>query len=108
MKIKPLYKDDNNVLVGLESDFPEVCVIDGLVVEIDLQSKRILNHPWSGQKKLKHRTYSPIRKEEKAEYRKRVERSLKRKGIKQVLEMLMNPTTDQVQSLIWIPDRLSE
>ena len=33
MNLKPLYKAENYILVGLKSDFQELCVLDGLVVE---------------------------------------------------------------------------
>lgn len=107
MSIKPLYRFDNKILVGLEVDFRELCVIDGLVVELDLDDKNILHHPWSGQKKLRLGIYSPIRNEHKIEIKRRIERKFRRKIVNQIIDMLTNPTGEQIESLIWKPDRLN-
>ena len=106
MNLKPLYKSQNNILIGLKSDFRELCVIDGLVVEVDIEGKRILSEPVSGLQKLKAGSYTPIRQQEKKEYARMIERKLKRKTLKKIEEKLVDPPKQSVESLAWIPERL--
>ena len=40
MKIIPLYRYENLFLVGLESDYQDEMINDGLVTEIDIKSKK--------------------------------------------------------------------
>lgn len=105
MSIKPLYKSSSEILVGLSEDFREVCVIDGLVISIDLEKKRILHKPWSGQKILKEGKYLPIMVNQKNDYRQKIKKSLKRKMIADIENQLKYPPEEAVNSLIWKPDR---
>ena len=107
MTIKPLYRSENKLLVGLSKDFPELCVLDGLVVEIDLDNKKIVSSPAGGLQKLKKGSYIPIRQSEKREYCKLLAKRLKKKLIKKIEEDLESPPSDAIKTLVWIPDRLA-
>ena len=107
MNLKPLYRSDDCVLVGLNVDFQDLCVLDGLVVEVDLNGKKLLGNAESGLRKLRSRKYTPIRQEEKKEYTRLLERRLKRKLIRRIEEILEFPEKESVDTLAWIPDRLS-
>ncbi len=106
MNIKPLYKSNREVLVGLEDDFRELCVLDGLVISIDLKNRKIVHPPWSGQKVLLEGDYTPIMIHQKNDFRQKIKRSLKRKMINDIENQLKNPPEEAVNSLIWKPDRL--
>ena len=106
MNIKPLYKSDRKILVGLDDDFSEVCVPDGLVMVIDLEGKKILNSPWSGQKILMTGDFTPIMIHQKSEYRKRIRKALRKRTIADIEKQLKNPDEEAVESLVWKPERL--
>jgi len=106
MNIKPLYKSDSKIIVGLEDDFQELCVLDGLVMSIDLQDKKIVHPPWSGQKILMEGDYTPIMIHQKNDYRQKIKKSLKKKMIANIEKQLKYPPEEAVYSLIWKPDRL--
>ncbi len=108
MNVKPLYKSDNLVLVGLEDDFREPCVLDGLVSVIDLRERKILQSPWSGQKILREGGFTPILFHQKDEYRKKIKKSLKKRMIADIEKQLKCPSQEAVNSLIWKPSRLVE
>ena len=108
MNLKPLYRTDNRILLGLESDFSELCVLDGLVIEVDLEGRKKLSGPESGLKKLKSDDYQPIRQHEKKEYARALEKRLKRKLLKKLEEELSYPDRESIATLSWIPDRLSD
>ena len=76
MNIKPLYKSDSKILIGLEDDFQELSVLDGLVMSIDLHNKKIVHPPWSGQKILMEGDYTPIMTHQKDDYRQKIKKSL--------------------------------
>ncbi len=106
MRIKPLYKSDNRLLVGLSKDFSELCVLDGLVVEVDLEKKTIVSGPEGGLNKLRKGSYIPIRQTEKREFIRILEKKLKRKALKRIEEDLESPSLESIGTLVWIPDRL--
>lgn len=106
MTIKPLYRSENRLLVGLSKDFTELCVIDGLVVEIDLDKKKVISSPEGGLQKLRGGTYIPIRQNEKKEYCKILLKRIRRKALKRVEEELESPPQDSIKTLVWIPERL--
>ena len=64
MKLLPLYRINDLVLVGLKIDYVDKKVNDGLVLDLDLNTKRINNLPWSLQTKLKFGFYYPIKENE--------------------------------------------
>jgi hypothetical protein len=106
MKLKPLYRAENIILIGLKSDFEELCVIDGLVIEVDMVGKTLVGEPISGLQKLKTRDFTPIRQHEKREYTRMIEKKLKKKLIKRIEEKLVEPPQESIRTLSWIPDRL--
>lgn len=107
MKIKPLYKSDNEILVGLDDDFREVCVPDGLVMSIDLERKKVIRTPWSGQKILMEGNYSPIMLHQKNKYRQKIRKALRKRIIADIEKQLTKPPEEAVHSLIWKPERLT-
>jgi len=106
MGIKPLYKSDNLLLVGLSKDFSELCVLDGLVVEVDLLKKKIISGPEGGLNKLRKGAYTAIRQAEKREFTKILVKNLKKKAIKKIEQDLESPSKASIETLVWIPDRL--
>jgi len=106
MNIKPLYSSDSKVLVGLEDDFRELCVLDGLVMSIDLERKKIIREPWSGQKLLLEEDYTPILIKQKNTYRQKIRKAFRRKKIAEMEKQLRNPSEEAIKSLIWKPERL--
>lgn len=108
MNIKPLYISDNFILVGLEDDFSEPCVPDGLVSTLDLRKGKVLQSPWSGQKTLRQGNYIPILSHQKDEYRQKIKKKLKKRIISDIEKQLKYPPREAVDSLIWKPARLLE
>lgn len=106
MNIKPLYKSDRVILVGLDDDFSEPCVLDGLVSAVDLDNKKILQSPRSGQKILREGNFTPILSHQKDLYRKKIKKSLKKRVIANIERQLKDPSKEAVDSLIWKPERL--
>jgi len=106
MNIKPLYKSDRKILVGLEDDFRELCVLDGIVIGIDLEGRKIVQAPWSGQKILMEGGYTAILIHQKNDYRSKIKKSLKRRMIADIENQLKHPPDEAVDSLIWKSDRL--
>jgi len=45
VNLKPIYRFGNIVLIGLAEDYQNETVHDGLVLEIDILNKRIVNNP---------------------------------------------------------------
>jgi hypothetical protein len=71
----PLYQIESKVLIGLKEDYAQGKVDDGLVLELDLSEKRIVDNPLSGQRKLKFGYYYPVEQDEKQELLKKIEES---------------------------------
>lgn len=107
MVLKPLYRSDNRILVGLMKDFQELCVLDGLVVEVDLSNGTSVSSPAGGISLLKKGSYIPIRQHEKAEYSKIISKKLKKKIIRKIEAELESPPSESISTLVWIPDRLN-
>jgi hypothetical protein len=107
MNIKPLYESGREILVGLDDDFREVCVPDGLVMIIDLERKKVLRSPWSGQKILMTGEFTPIMMHLKNEYRKKIKKAFRKRTIAEIEKQLTNPPEEAVQSLLWKPERLA-
>lgn len=108
MNIKPLYKSEKKIMVGLDDDFREVCVPDGLVIVIELEEKKILRSPWSGQKILMNGDFTPIMKHQKSEYRQKIRRAFRKRIIAEIEKQLKNPPEEAIESLLWKPERLLE
>lgn len=106
MKIIPLYKIDDRFLIGLDIDYPGKTVTDGLVIEVDIQDKKIVNPPWSGQKKLKFGCYDAIDESEREFYTDLISTALGKNLIIEIIDNLLYPDKIAIESLIWTPDRL--
>ena len=76
------------------------------MVEVDLDRKVVSSEPESGVRKLKEGSFVPIRKNEKKEYSRVIEKKFKRKLIRQIEMDLLSPSQQSIDSLIWIPERL--
>ena len=106
MELKPLYKNNNYILVGLAQDHITEVVDDSLVVELDISTGELINGPWSGQKKLKFGFYYPIEKNEIEDFINNLQKVFSNKKIKEIEDLLLNPPKKAVESLIWLPERL--
>jgi len=106
MNLIPLYKINNRFLLGLDIDYPEDKVTDGLVIEIDINEKRIVNPPWSGQKKLKFGYYDAIEESERSFYLDIISTTLGKNMIIEIIDNLLYPDKKAIESLVWTPDRL--
>lgn len=105
MKIIPLYRYENLFLVGLESDYQDDVINDGLVAEIDIKRKRIKTI-WSGQKMLKFGNYFSIDKSERSSIYDLITNELGEEFINEIENMLLFPSKEAIDSLIWVPERL--
>jgi hypothetical protein len=106
MNIIPLYRTSSLILVGLDIDFPTETVQDGLVVKIDIQNKKIEYQPWSGQKMLKFGSYDAVPISEWKSLTDQITEALGKNMIIEIIDMLLYPTQESIDSLIWLPDRL--
>lgn len=92
-------------MIGLTEDYPEV-VDDGLVVMVDLDKKRIVGQPFSGQRIIKHGYWDAIKEEERQLVLKQVYGSFGALRVNEIIDLLLNPPKESIQSLLWKPDRL--
>ena len=106
MKIIPLYRYKDLFLIGLESDYQDEMINDGLVAEIDLRKKKMVNTPWSVQKMLKFGYYFSISKNERNSIYDLIKTELGEEVIDQIENMLLFHSQKAIDSLIWIPERL--
>ncbi len=106
MNIIPLYRFESSVLVGLDIDYVAPTVEDGLVVEIDLEEKKIKHQPWSGQKKLKFGYYYTVEVSDREKVLEEILTALDKNKIIEIIDILLYPKKDSVDSLIWLPERL--
>jgi len=106
MKIKPVYRFESLILLGLDIDYVENKVLDGLVVELNLERKSLRHGPWSLQKKLKFGFYYPVEKSEEAELTELIYSVIPVDDINEFIELLLHPEDESVKSLIWLPERL--
>ena len=108
-RLIPLYRTGSRILVGIKEDYPTNIVKDGLVLEIDTKEKRIVNNPWSGQLKLKFSGYyEAIPKNEIQEVLSEIQEAFHETVIMEMVDLLLNPSAEAVESLIWIPERLNK
>ena len=106
MKIIPLYRFENIILVGLESDYQNEENVDSLVTKINLRTKKIDYPAWSGQKMLKFGYYFPIDKNERSSIYDLIKSKLGEEVINEIENILLFPSKEAIDSLIWIPERL--
>jgi hypothetical protein len=104
-EIIPLYRRFNDILIGLTEDYPEV-VDDGLVVMVDLDKKRIVGQPFSGQRIIKHGYWDAIEGNEKQKVLEQIYESFGSLRVNEIIDLLLNPPMESIQSLLWKPDRL--
>ncbi len=106
MNIIPLYRFESSILVGLDIDFAEPTVEDGLVVEIDLKEKAIKHQQWSGQKKLKFGYYYTVEVSDREIVLEEILDAVDKNKIIEIIDILLYPNKESVDSLIWLPERL--
>ncbi|MEX0982567.1 MAG: hypothetical protein WD577_14595 [Bacteroidales bacterium] len=106
-ELVPLYSLASKVLIGLKIDYPGEMVTDGLVLEIDIKDKSIINDPWSGQKKIKYGYYESVNVNERSHILNSIADKFEINSIQEMIDLLINPTEEAISSLIWIPERLS-
>jgi hypothetical protein len=106
MNIIPLYRVNSLILVGLDIDFPTETVKDSLVVKIDIHAKVIEYQPWSGQKMLKFGSYDVVPVSERKSLTDQITVALGKNMIIEIIDMLLYPTEESIDSLVWIPERL--
>jgi len=104
-EIIPLYRRHNDILIGLTEDYPTV-VDDGLVLMIDLEKKEIIGQPTSGQRIIKHGYWDAIEGNEKQKVLKQIYESFGSLRVNEIIDLLLSPPKDSVQSLLWKPERL--
>ena len=106
-EIIPLYRRHNDILIGLTEDYSTV-VDDGLVVMIDIEKKEIIGQPTSGQRIIKHGYWDWIEINERQQVLKQVYESFGALRVNEIMDLLLNPPMESVQSLLWKPERLSD
>ena len=104
-EIIPLYRRGNDILIGLTEDYPAV-VDDGLVVMIDLEKKEIIGQPTSGQRIIKHGYWDAIEVNERQQVLQQVYESFGALRVNEIMDLLLHPPKESVQSLLWKPERL--
>ena len=109
MYIFPVYRFESLVLLGLDIDYSgNIKVKDGLVIELNLKDKTLVSPPWSGQKKLKFGFYDAVKESERIGLIKEIHSAFGKEKISSFTEMLLHPSEEAINSLIWIPDRLNK
>ena len=73
---------------------------------LDIENRRIINGPWSGQKILKFGFYSPINEKDEMQISKEIEESFSKEAIFEMLDLLINPSQESIESLVWLPERI--
>lgn len=106
MNIIPLYRVSSLILVGLDIDLPTETVQDTLVVEINVSDRKITTQPWSGQKMLKFGSYDAVPVSERETLIDQITEGLGKNMIIEIIDMLLYPTQESINSLVWIPERL--
>ena len=104
-EIIPLYRRHNDILIGLTEDYSTV-VNDGLVVMIDLEKKEIIGQPTSGQRIIKHGYWDAIEVNERQQVLEQVYESFGALRVTEIIDLLLNPPMESIQSLLWKPERL--
>jgi hypothetical protein len=108
VNIVPLYRLGSLILVGLDIDFIDSTIEDGLVVEIYIGEKAIKVQPWSIQKMLKFGYYYPIPSTDRVKVMEEITFALNKNKIIEIIDILFYPSVQSVESLIWRPARLKD
>ena len=106
MSLIPLYQFEGIMLVGLEEDHIEKIVQDSLLVQIDIKNKSIHSRSWSGQKLLKFGYYHSIPNERRLKFLSEIKEEIGKDLILAAENLLINPSQESIDSLIWVPERL--
>ena len=106
MKIIPLYRFEQVFLIGLASDLHDGSNLDGLVAKINLSKKKIEVPAWSIQKMLKFGFYYPIKEMERESFYDLIRTEMGMEVIDEIENILLFPSREAIDSLIWIPKRL--
>lgn len=104
-EIIPLYRRGNDILVGLAEDYSGI-VEDGLVVMVDLEQREIVGQPSSGQRIIKHGYWDAIKEDERQLVLKQLLESFGSLRVNEIIDLLLHPPKESVQSLLWKPERL--
>ena len=106
-EIIPLYRRLNDILIGLTEDYPEEAD-DGLVVMVDLDKNRIIGHQFSYQRIIKHGYWHAIEVNERQQVLKQVYESFGALRVNEIIDLLLNPPMESIQSLLLKPEGLRE
>ncbi len=106
-EIIPLYRRLNDILIGLTEDYPEEAD-DGLVVMVDLDKNRIIGHQFSYQRIIKHGYWDAIEVNERQQVLKQVYESFGALRVNEIIDLLLNPPMESIQSLLLKPEGLRE
>jgi len=101
----PLYRRGNDILVGLTEDYSEV-VDDGLALMVNLDKKEIIGQPYSGQRIVKHGYWDAIKEDEIQLVLKQLFESFGSLRVNEIMDLLLHPPKESIQSLLWKPERL--
>ena len=104
-EIIPLYRRHNDILMGLTEDYLDV-VEDGLVLLVDLEKREIVGQPSSGQRIIKHGYWDPIERDERQLVLNQLYESFGTLRVNEIIDLLLNPPKESIQSLLWKPERL--
>jgi hypothetical protein len=102
-EIIPLYRRFNDILIGLIEDYPEEAD-DGLVVMVDLDKKKIIGEQFSYQRIIKQGYWIEVN--ERQQVLKQVYESFGALRVNEIIDLLLNPPIESIQSLLWQPERL--
>lgn len=97
-EIIPLYRRGDDILIGLAQDYLQI-VDDGLVVMIDIEKKKIIGQPWSGQKIIKHGEWDAIEDNRRDLMIKEIYKALGILKINEIIDLLLNPPKSSIESL---------
>ena len=105
-QILPVYGDKDCMLVIHADDYSGKKIDDTLCIQL-IPSERKIGKPWSMAKMLKFSAYDPIyRKDDIIRAKQTLMKKYSKKQLSRILFNLENPTMDEYNSLIAIPDRL--
>lgn len=93
-------------MIGLAEDYPEEAD-DGLVVMVDLD-KKIIGEQFSYQRIIKHGYWDWIEVIERQQVLKQVYESFGALRVNEIMDLLLNPPMESIQTLLWKPERLRE
>ena len=102
-----MYRRHNDILIGLTEDYLDV-VEDGLVLLVDLEKREIVGQPSSGQRIIKHGYWDPIERDKRQLVLNQLYESFGSLRVNEIIDLLLNPPMDSIQSLLWKPERFKK